>query len=235
MLRALVHVTRPWREFLQGELAHALPEQAFVLGQRGQCRGQIDSRRGHGGSSRMGRVGPAGRARPGVEREQSRTGNASNRDAIITLTNDQARLSECCRLPDAVGDARRRSRAAVVRAGRPDPSRADQSAAPGAAARAAEPALPPAGTAAAAGPERAAHTADLPHGHQLRSRRRDRHRQAGTPRRRPEARGLRGHGGRQAAVHRDLQAHSRRRQPAAGRGGPARDQLDLRRGVRGAP
>ena len=137
-MRAVSSMTRArGAELLQGELAHALPEQSLVLGERGQGRGPIDSRRGHGESSRMGLAGPAGRARPGVEREQSRTGNASNRDAIITLANDQARVSECCRLPDAVGDARRRRGAAVVRARRPDPSRADRSASTAAACAAA--------------------------------------------------------------------------------------------------
>ena len=55
-------------------------------------------------------------------------------------------------------------------------------------------------------PTPGARAADLPHRHQLRSRRRHRHRQQGQAGRRSEAGGLRGVRGQQAADDRDLQA-----------------------------
>ena len=84
------------------------------------------------------------------------------------------------------------------------------------------------------GPARArsAAAADLPHRHQLRSRRRHRHRQEGRAGHRPEPEGLSGLGRRQAAGRRVVQAVQDRRADPDDAG--AADPIELRRGVRSA-
>ena len=171
------------------------------------------------------------RRRPGrrgrcVERKRSRTGNASA--SALCATAGLVMLSSLLRMirpgfrsavvfltlsATLVGAAAQQSSAPASQARPAQPDPASQ----------APPPTPPQGGGAdcAAGQpppqdQRATHTADLPDRHQFRARGRDRQRQGGTPGRRPQARRLRGAGGRQAAVHRDVQADSRRRQPAAG-------------------
>ena len=143
---ALVHATRAWREFLQGELAHALAEQPLVLGQRGQGRGQVDSRRGHGDPH-----GSGGRGRPGGHGRASKESNPA--PEMLRLRASLRRRARIVMLSSLLRMIRPGFRSAVVfltLSATLVGAAAQQSSAPAGQTRPAQPVRAPAGAAARA-------------------------------------------------------------------------------------
>ena len=186
ILRLLVHLADERPDLAVGELVDAVAEQPFVLGKRrkGGARDLLNQPRGPDSQS----ANIATEAEPCPE---------------LRLSAQFIVGSRWCRC----WSARRRCRRRVTAASLPRSSRRT-AAAPGSSG----PAQPGSRRQQPAPQQGDAAAADLPRRHQLRPRRRHRHRREGAAGHRPEAGRLRGARGRQAAVDRAVPADQGRRQ-----------------------